>query len=57
MRRADDPRLQPLFWIVIVATFAVIMTNADSGGERLAQGAVFGVFVALYVVVMLRRRR
>ena len=56
MRRADDPRLQPIVWVVIVAAGVVVVTNADSGGERLAQGAVFAALVAIYVAVLMRRR-
>jgi hypothetical protein len=50
MRRADDPRLQPVIWIVIVGAFVLVLVNADSGGERLAQAGIMAALVALWLV-------
>lgn len=57
MRRADDPRLQPIVWIVIAGTFVLLMASGDSAGERVALGAAFAVLLAIYVLVVLPRRR
>jgi hypothetical protein len=54
--RADHPRFQPVVWIVILGAFVLVVASADSRGELLAQAGVFAAFVALYVVVVLRRR-
>jgi hypothetical protein len=55
--RADDPRLEPVIWILIVGTFVLVVSNADSSGELAAQLVVFGVFVAIYVLVIRPRAR
>jgi hypothetical protein len=57
MRRADDPRLQPVVWIVILGAAVLVIVSADSRGELLAQGGVFGIFLAIYVVLLARTRR
>jgi hypothetical protein len=57
VRRADDPRLQPIVWIVFAGTLILLMASGDSIGERLAMGAVFAVLLAIYVLVILPRRR
>jgi hypothetical protein len=55
--RADDPRLEPLIWILIVGTLIVVVANADGAGALAAQLAVLGVFVAIYLLVIRPRSR
>lgn len=54
--RSDDPRLQPVVWIVILGAFVLVVASADSRGELLAQSGVFAAILAVYVLVVLRRR-
>jgi hypothetical protein len=55
--RSDDPRFQPVVWIVMLGAFVLIVASADSRGELLAQAGVFAAAVGVYAVVVLRRRR
>ena len=54
--RADDPRLQPVVWVVMIGAFVLVVASADSRGELLAQAGVFAALLALYAVFVLRRR-
>ena len=54
--RADHPRLQPVVWLVMIGAFVLVVASADSRGELLAQAGIFAALVAIYVVVVLRRR-
>ena len=55
--RADDPRFQPVVWIVMLGAFVLVIASADSRGELLAQAGVLAAAVGLYVVLVLRRGR
>ena len=46
-----------MVWVVIAGAFVLVMANADSGGEALAQGSVFALLVAVYVLLVVVRRR
>ncbi len=54
--RADHPRFQPVVGIVILGAFVLVVASADSRGELLAQAGVFVALVAVYVVLVVRRR-
>jgi hypothetical protein len=55
VRRVDDPRFQPVVWVVMAGAFVLVLVSADSVGEALVQGVVFAALVAVYVLVVLRR--
>lgn len=57
MRQSGRDPIPPVVWVVVAGTFIVVLANAGSTGQRLAQVGMLVALLAIYLLVRARRTR